>query len=65
MAEEVVIVVHTDSDAFAEEPASELARILRELATRFEQDGCIGGEKKLPDLNGNTVGLVHINPLKE
>ena len=37
--------------------ANELARILRELADRIEQDGLDSGEPiRLRDVNGNTVG---------
>ncbi len=37
--------------------AIELARILRELADRIEQDGLDSGEPiRLRDVNGNTVG---------
>ena len=47
--------------AFADEPATECARILRELADRFEAGGpdCHDGiAENIRDYNGNTVGYV-------
>lgn len=52
------ITVHMDNAAFADVPASELARILRNLATEIE-DGCT--EKPLRDFNGNRVGEFKIS----
>lgn len=46
-----------DNAAFDDDAALELARILRELADRIEQDGLDSGEPiRLRDVNGNTVG---------
>lgn len=44
----------TDNAAFEEGPATELARILRDLANRVEQDGEFDGVVR--DINGNVVG---------
>jgi hypothetical protein len=48
------IEVTMDNAAF-DEPAFELARILRELANSIERNG-IGCDKRLMDVNGNRVG---------
>jgi hypothetical protein len=45
--------LNTDNDAFAEDPALEVARILREAADKLES-GCTGSQ--LRDGNGNKVG---------
>lgn len=44
----------TGNAAFDDEPASEIARILRDVADRLEQQGA--GDGNLIDHNGNTVG---------
>jgi hypothetical protein len=46
--------------AFADEPATECARILRELADKFEAGGpdCEYISENIRDINGNTVGYV-------
>ena len=46
--------IDTDNDAFVDEPATEIARILESLAKRV-RDGETGG--RLRDINGNTVGV--------
>lgn len=43
-----------DNAAFTDSPASELARILRDLARRIEDFG--DTERRLMDTNGNHVG---------
>lgn len=48
------ILIHTDNDAFMEDPGAEIARILQELAKDVESRG--PSDKKLRDVNGNTVG---------
>jgi hypothetical protein len=51
----VTITLNTDNDAFVADAGSEVARILRTLADRFE-DGIGAGTVPLKDGNGNTVG---------
>ncbi len=53
------ITVEMDNAAFEKRPATELARILRRLAKRIEQDGeddCV-----LMDINGNSVGRFKVS----
>lgn len=47
------ITIQMDNAAFADEPATELARILRNLAERIEEGST---ESRLRDINGNHVG---------
>ena len=47
--------IKMDNDAFEEGPATELGRILRQLADNIEKDGDINGS--LSDINGNVVGM--------
>ncbi len=48
------IHIRSDNAAFADEPMTELARILREQAEKLEQYGeC---SEVLRDINGNAVG---------
>ena len=56
--EEIAIAISTGNDSFHDNPATEIARILRELADRFEQGN---PPEKLFDDNGNCVGSVRIN----
>ncbi len=61
--ESVTITIETGSAAFEDSPASEVARILRDLASRFERDGaspCL----TLRDMNGNRCGLVSIQAVQ-
>lgn len=53
--EKVVIEIKVGNSAFTEDCDYELARILRELADRFEEGG---SPMRLRDINGNTVGTV-------
>lgn len=53
------IVLSTESDAFVEYPASEVARILRQYANRIDQDGVVE-YTRLKDINGNSVGEVRV-----
>lgn len=59
--ENITITIETGNDAFADEPATEIARILRGLADSFEQYGR-SQFRKLYDLNGNACGRVAIEP---
>lgn len=64
------ITIQMDSAAFDDLPATELARILRDLAKHVEAGDT---DRRLMDTNGNTVGRfeIHedgdpvINPLEE
>lgn len=53
---QVTITIAMDNAAFDEEPASELARILRGAADGIEADG--NCDRKLRDINGNVVGAM-------
>jgi hypothetical protein len=48
------INIQVDGAAFEGDPSPELARILREMATRFENGE--GAQLVILDVNGNTVG---------
>lgn len=63
MAEQINIQISTENDAFVDTPATEIARILRELADEFEQDGGPCGDV-LQDSNGNTCGCVFVTVLE-
>lgn len=54
------IHIRTTNDAFQPEKGPELARILRELASRVERDGQPARREEWPvyDINGNRVGKV-------
>ena len=52
----ITIEIDLGNAAFDEEPMSETARILRELATRIEDRGA-PIDVKLYDINGNRVGF--------
>ncbi len=60
--EKIEITIETVNAAFEEQPASEIARILRRLADRFEHDGIIPDGLPLRDINGNTCGRIWITP---
>jgi hypothetical protein len=62
MAEQITITIQTGNAAFEDAPASEVARILRDLADRFENEGALDATP-LRDHNGNKVGVVRIEPL--
>lgn len=52
---ELTIEMSLDNAAFADDPAPEIARILRQLADKLEGRG-IDDEILLWDINGNRVG---------
>lgn len=58
MSERIIIEIETAGAAFDDAPASEIARILRGLAARFENDGI--PPSRLFDLNGNACGGVTV-----
>lgn len=53
--EEIIISIETVNAAFEEEPEREIARILRELASKLENGQ---HPESLRDINGNKVGKV-------
>lgn len=55
----VAITIETDNDAFAEYPASEVGRILRQYANRVSDESVVE-PTFLKDINGNTVGEVRV-----
>jgi len=55
----IVITIETDNAAFEETGGSEVARILRALATRYEEEGFYIYET-LRDINGNAVGAAEL-----
>lgn len=57
------LFIETDNAAFADEPATELARILRRLAERIERDPA--SYIVLRDVNGNRVGECQISESEE
>ena len=59
MTERLTITIETGNAAFEDCPATELARILRDYAARLEQ-GAIGRDFPLRDINGNRVGAATI-----
>lgn len=51
------LTIETVNAAFEDNAAAEIARILRQLAQRLEDDGMESGQEfVLCDLNGNKVG---------
>ena len=57
--ETIQITIKTGNAAFDDYPASEVARILRKLATDFEDLG-MPHEQTMRDTNGNIVGGIII-----
>lgn len=57
--ERIIITIGTGNAAFDETPASEIARVLRVLAERFDQDGL--PPETLRDINGNECGTVQVD----
>lgn len=53
------ITIDIDNAAFEDAGGTEVARILRKLATQYEHDGFYVFEK-LRDINGNTVGKAEL-----
>lgn len=51
----IIITICTDNAAFEDTGGSEVARILRELADDYDNEG-FHVYKKLRDINGNSVG---------
>ena len=59
MSERITISIDTGNAAFNDEPATEIARILRDLAARFEAGGDLTSTL-LRDINGNVCGYADI-----
>lgn len=57
----ITLAIQTSGAAFEDEPATEVARILRELAERFEEYGH-PQFRKLYDINGNACGTITVEP---
>jgi hypothetical protein len=61
MAEKIFLELSTNGNAaFEDEPASEIARILRDAAKRIEHGNYGDGGFRLNDINGNVCGRVTI-----
>lgn len=61
MAEKIFLEISTNNNAaFATEPASEIARILRDAAKRIEHGNYGDGGFRLNDSNGHGCGRVTI-----
>jgi hypothetical protein len=60
----LMIEIRMENAAFEDEPATEAARILRQLARDIAEDGAgafdPGPGAKLRDSNGNTVGWARV-----
>lgn len=54
--ERFTLQLSTDNEAFADDPAPELARILRSVADRIERGDDISMFQTIHDANGNDVG---------
>lgn len=59
MAEIWHVQIETGNAAFDDSPATEIARILRDLARRFEEGIC--DTVNLYDINGNKVGRCYVS----
>ena len=58
---DITITINTDNAAFEDDPASEVAGILRDLAGLIYRQGVTTGTSYgLLDSNGNTVGSVEV-----
>jgi hypothetical protein len=58
MSEKITVVIETKNAAFEDAPASEIARILRDMASRVESVGFLPVPR---DINGNICGYVTVN----
>jgi len=53
----IALAIETDNEVFAEESGTEVARMLRALASHLDERDLLPGEAgNLLDINGNTVG---------
>ena len=52
------VYICTTNDAFADEPGQEIARILRDLADKVEENGLVEDVvQRIRDINGARVGF--------
>jgi len=58
MSSEIKIEIDLSNAAFDDEPMTETARILRELANKLESRGLANDFWRLHDASGNRVGVV-------
>ena len=58
----LILIMDMNNAAFYKTPATEAARILRELARQIEQADDMDGAFALKDANGNKVGTATIGP---
>jgi hypothetical protein len=60
----ITVTITTENDAFDSDPSPEVARIFKRLANDMENllEQPRPHQKKILDLNGNTVGYVVISP---
>lgn len=56
------LYIHTDNDAFADDPSLEIARIVQNLAVRLAQGDDFSSYRTLFDSNGNDTGRAKLNP---
>lgn len=56
------LTINCDNSAFDETPEQELARCLREVATRLERGEDFGHFRNISDANGNIVGQCALKP---
>jgi len=56
----IEVNLNTDNSAFDEDPAAEVARILRGMTDRIEQQHYTGGTNLLFDINGNACGYFQV-----
>ena len=57
--ERIIITIETGNAAFGDAPATEIGRILRDLAQRCERDGV--PPESVRDINGNPCGTVQVD----
>ena len=59
------VYINTENDAFRDNEQYEVARILRDIAARIEQQGLNPFRNKLNDANGNFVGFYSYRSLSD
>lgn len=56
------VALTADNEAFGEDPAHEVTRILRAIADRIDREGLSGYFETILDANGNDVGRFALKP---